>query len=191
MIAWAVWWSNPRQGTIAGEGADPQNGIDFYPVWEPANGTAPNRMHHGDRVWGQDWYQALWHRPDGDHLVVVFRGPVTIHMFYDYWRIVVLDQSMHVVRMGQVGLNGNPFELIEIKAADASLPLVVRDKWEFGVRWQLSQAQPADGTDPGSERSPKFAESWVEWDDGPKLPREVWKSTNLTIRSAEAVAGTH
>lgn len=180
-----LWWSNPVRGANMGPGADPDHGIDFYPVWQPAQGTSLHRMHRNDD-WGQEWYQAIWHHPDGDLLVVIYQGPLSIHMYYDFWRVAALDRSLHVVKLGQVGLNGNPYQLVEIRSDDPDTPASARGKWLLGVQWHW-QREPSNfpGMDPDPDNDSGFAQNWVNWADAGQPDRQLPDPQNATTRPAE------
>jgi len=183
----AIWWSNPARGAARGLGADPDRGIDFYPVWESPPGDRPDRMRRLDWEWGQEWYQSIWHAPDGDGLVVIYRGVIMQHMFYDYWTVAVLDRSLHVVRTGLVGIPSDaaPFRLMEMRSNDPSAPASARGKWFLAVKWNFTnQTAPATHDDQSDEK-PSDSMNTIDWDDTERKPDSLRDSANLEVRSAE------
>jgi hypothetical protein len=48
-----AWWSNPLRGASPGLGANPNEEIDYDPVWEAPHGVAVDRMVYRDATWGQ------------------------------------------------------------------------------------------------------------------------------------------
>ncbi|HZK81721.1 MAG TPA: hypothetical protein VFC46_11650 [Humisphaera sp.] len=186
LTTFLYWWSNPVRGAPAGRGANPEAGIMFYPTWG-GGGDRGDRMIVGHDEWGNVWYQANWHSPEGDFLVIVQEGHA--HMFYDFWSVVVLDRSMNVVRRGSVGLSTDttPYRLVEVRTDDPAAPAVIRGKWRLSVGWKPPE-HLGESDDAGDSLQRAQVESLnpVEWPDDPEsLNRNfVRAAPDLRIRPA-------
>jgi len=179
-MAFICWWSNPCRGTSREQGANPAEGITFYPPWEAARGTAEDRMLRRDPQWGEQWYQTLWHRPDGDFLVII-EGP-GLFMFWDFWGVTVLDRSLHVVRRGSIGLEQrkSPYQLAEIRVGKDPA------KWALCVGWKPPAPSPGDTDAQDPSPFPLQYMNPVEWQDEPKIGNySTFKDMSEEIRSAE------
>ena len=115
-----------------------------------------------------------------------------IHSFYDEWHVYLLDRSLHVIRAGNVGMNGFPYQLIEMKSDDYVMPDGTRGKWYLGVKWHWRQTPLKPGEEPRDdpEGYSGFKESWVVWDDDMDASNALAYSTNRVSRPAEAHDGS-
>ncbi len=117
-----------------------------------------------------------------------------MHMFWDFWGVVVLDRSMKVVRRGSVGLasDRNPCRLFEIRSDNAAIPAAHRGEWLLSVQWQdppvsTMPSPDHDEVDSASDDSPTDSLNPVHWDtDPPSENPSQWKEVRPPeIRSAE------
>jgi len=141
-VAAVVRLTDPLRGA-SGAGANPGQGITFYPSWSPPGIlSAVDRLRHSDD-WGEAWYESVADHREGI-LLVARKSPTSVGPG-QIWYVQALDRAARVVCEGNAhAISGYiPHSIVEMWSDDRSLAPEIRGRWLLGIEFQDAGGAPA------------------------------------------------